>query len=185
MLALLCVMQSCTIDDNGNFHLTWLFWFLLIVFAFIIIFGAISSSKEQDKTNRRLKTQGLSSSDFKKTNATYVSGHQDINGNFPFVVYRKDNEYLRFYSRTSEISMPISKFKISIKNISIEDATSIESKVTVGRLLLVGVFAFAWKKKKKNELAFTTIEWNDGRFDHTTIFNFEGKDATQKANVLS
>jgi hypothetical protein len=39
-------------------------------------------------------------------------------------------------------------------------------------------------QKKKNELAFVVIDWNDGRFDHSTTFNIEGMDAMQKANIL-
>jgi hypothetical protein len=38
----------------------------------------------------------------------------------------------------------------TISNISIEDASSIDKKVTLGRVLLVGVFALAWRKSKKN-----------------------------------
>ena len=71
----------------------------------------------------------------------------------------------------------------NIKNITVEDASSIEKKITVGRLLLVGVFALAWRKKKTNELAFVVTEWNDGKFDHSTTFSFEGKEAMTKANT--
>ena len=39
------------------------------------------------------------------------------------------------------------------------------------------------EKKKKNEIAFVVINWNDGRFDHATTFSFDGKDAMQLANT--
>ena len=48
--------------------------------------------------------------------------------------------------------------------------------------MLTGVFAFAWKKKTKHELAYITIYWNDGKFDHETIFEFEGRNAMTRAN---
>lgn len=71
----------------------------------------------------------------------------------------------------------------AMKNILAEDQSTVEKRVTVERLLLNEDFAFSWKKKARNEEAFLTIEWNDGRFDHETIFEFEGKDAMQKANT--
>lgn len=180
-------MQSCSVDENGELHLTWLFWFLLIGFIVLTAYTIVSSNKEQKETNEKLKSEGISNEDFKKTDATYVGGHPDADNNISNIVYRKNDDELLFYSRLADFKMPEYAFKIpitQIKDIGIEDATSMESKVTVGRLFLVGIFAFAWKKKKKDELAFVTIDWNDGRFDHTTILNLEGKDAMQRANTL-
>jgi hypothetical protein len=57
-----------------------------------------------------------------------------------------------------------------------------EKRITLGRVLLVGIFALAWRKKKKNELAFVTIEWKE-KFENSTIFSFEGQEAMQKANT--
>ena len=71
-----------------------------------------------------------------------------------------------------------------IKNIYVEDSTTIQSRPTVVRFLAVGLLAFAWQKKKKNEQAYLGVEWNDGRFDHDTIFEYEGKGAMQKANTV-
>ena len=51
-------------------------------------------------------------------------------------------------------------------------------------MLLVGVFALAWKKKKKNEEAFLNINWTDGKYEHETLFQFEDKGAFQEANKV-
>ncbi len=72
---------------------------------------------------------------------------------------------------------------INIKNILVEDQSTVERRVTLGRMLLVGIFAFAWSKRQKNELAYLIFEWSDGRFEHETIFEFEGRDAMVKANT--
>lgn len=69
-----------------------------------------------------------------------------------------------------------------IKNILVENKSTVSRRVTVGRLLLVGVFAFAWKKKKTDNEYYVVVEWNDGRFDHETLFEFEGKGAQKDAN---
>ena len=50
-------------------------------------------------------------------------------------------------------------------------------------IFLVGIFALGWRKKKKNELAFLIIEWKKGKFENSTIFSFEGKEAFQNANT--
>ena len=181
------ILTSCSIDDNGEMHLTWLFWFLLIGFILMIVFAGVTGSKENEEVKKKLSEKGLNDADFIPTaGAVYVGGHPDMDQNFTDVHFMIRETDLAFYFKPP-FKYPAQKFSIPkavINAIEIEDATSIEKKLTVGRLILVGVFAFAWKKKKKNELAFVTINWNDGKFNHTTIFNLEGKDAMQRANTL-
>ena len=63
-----------------------------------------------------------------------------------------------------------------VLNVNVLDSSTIENKITLGRVLLVGVFALAWKKNKKKEMYFLEIEWNDGGFDHN-------KQNQQRANT--
>ena len=152
VLATMALLTSCSIDDNGDFHLTWLFWFLLIGFILLMIYSVKSTNKKQAETNAKLKSKGLRNDSFKKTESTYVGGHPEADKNISNIVYRIDGGILIFYSRVVDWEMPKHSFDIpidSIKDIQIEDATSMENKVTLGRMLLVVVFAFAWKKKKK------------------------------------
>lgn len=51
--------------------------------------------------------------------------------------------------------------RTDIINISVEDQTTIEKRVGFKRLLLVGIFALAWKKKDINPLSFLIIEYKD------------------------
>ena len=39
------------------------------------------------------------------------------------------------------------------------------------------------QNENKKELAYLTINWKQGKFNHDTYFEFEGKDAMQKANT--
>lgn len=71
----------------------------------------------------------------------------------------------------------------SIKDIVIEDASTIEKKVTLGRMLAVGLFAFALKKEVKTKLSYLTIKWNDGKFEHETIFEFKGEKSIENCNT--
>ena len=43
------VLSSCTVNDRGEFELTWLFWALLIGFVIFFIFGMIHDKKEAEK----------------------------------------------------------------------------------------------------------------------------------------
>jgi hypothetical protein len=74
-------------------------------------------------------------------------------------------------------------YKQAIKNVVFEDATTFGKRVSAGRVLLVGIFALAWRKKTKNESAYVIIDWTDERFEHSTSFLFEGKGSNTRANT--
>ncbi len=88
----------------------------------------------------------------------YMGGYAD---------HKKAKGILTFYQKQVEFSSPLStKFTIpnsSITNIVVEGKDEVNRRVTVGRLLLVGVFAFALKKKSKDQEAYLTLELNDGQ----------------------
>ncbi len=104
----------------------------------------------------------------------YITGHPSINNTQLVLIDPCENEF-KIYSDESENiggninflgSIPCK----NIKNIKIEDATTMEKRVTLTRMVAFGLFAFALKKNEKKEVAYLSIEWNDGRFDHETIF---------------
>ena len=176
-------LSSCRFDDAGNLSIAPWFWYALIIFVIVMITAAVAGSKNMRRVEESLKKRGLNFGDFKKC-GTYVGGHPSIDETVEGIAIRKNDKELRIYEFPNQMKMPIFKAEIPIENITdikVEDASSIEKKLTVGRLLLVGIFAFAWKKKKKNELAFVTIEWKE-KFEHNTVFSFEGKEAMQNAN---
>ena len=163
-------------------------WLIAIVLVVLLLGYAATKydEKKVGQANQQLEGQGLKLSDFKRYDkCTYAGGHPDGNDNFEYVAVLPREESVRFYSMPVANEIPRFMFEIkkdAIQGIELEDATTMENRVTLGRVFLVGVFALAWRKKKKNELAFVVVEWNDGRFGHATTFSFEGKDALQKAN---
>lgn len=187
VFALMTLVQSCSIDDEGEMHVSGGFWFFLLALFLIVVAAVKSGNKDRKIIEEKLNKDGRKDSDFISSgSATYVGGHPDMDQNFSDVHFLVENDNIKFYHKPA-LKYPVLKFSIEnarIQAINVEDATSIEKKLTVGRIFLVGIFAFAWKKKKKNELAFVTIEWNDGRFNHTTIFNFEGRDAMVRSNTF-
>jgi len=74
---------------------------------------------------------------------------------------------LTFYQNQTEFSALMST-KLSIpndlvKDILVEGKEEVSRRVTVTRLLLVGIFAFALKKKSKDQESYITIELTDGQ----------------------
>ena len=177
-------LYSCEFDDAGEPHLTNLFWIILVGFVFAVVAGIWQGESNLKKKNQGLKKMGLDPDQIYRV-GKYVGGHPDIDKVIELCfVYKKNVSLL--ICEPNYNSLPATKARIplaAIQNITIEDSSSIDKKVTLGRVLLIGVFALAWRKNKKEEHAFITIDWNDGKFDHSTIFSFEGKDAMQKANT--
>ena len=161
-----------------------MFWTIVIIALVIFVIAGITGKKKQKENNAKLTALGYSL-DAKINTGKYVAGHPDINDALPITsIFPKDNKLEIMLE--APMAMPIKKGEIEnnfIKNILAEDQSTVEKRVTVGRLLMTGIFAFAWKKNKKVELAYLTIEWNDGRFDHETIFEFEGIGSMQNANT--
>lgn len=161
-----------------------MFWTIVIIGLILFVILGITGSKKQEENNEKLKNLGYSLYT-KIDTGKYVGGHPYINDAIPkTIIFPKDG--ILEIMLDAPMALPIKKGNIQnsyIKNILAEDQSTVEKRVTVGRLLMTGIFAFAWKKKKKNELAYLTIEWNDGRFDHETIFEFEGVGSMQNANT--
>ena len=118
----------------------------------------------------------------------YTYGHPNIDKPlFPSYI-RVWNENIEIYG-LKNTKVPYIAGMIPMKNITnitIEDASTIERRVTAARLLMTGVFAFAIKKKKKDELAYLVIEWMDSMW-HKEIaqmatFEFSEKGAMERCN---
>ena len=161
-----------------------MFWTIVIIGLVLFVIMGISGSKKQKENDAKLVDLGYSL-ETKIETGKYVAGHPDINEAIQKTsIFPKDNKLVIMLE--APMAIPIKKGDIEnsfIKNILAEDQSTVEKRVTVGRLLMTGIFAFAWKKKKKTELAYLTIEWNDGKFDHETIFEFEGVGSMQNANT--
>ena len=163
---------------------------VLIVFVLLFVFVAIGSKKQKENESRvqdSLNALGIAPESilFK---CNYLSGHPDIDESKEGLSIVKTNDRVSLYFIPYGLITgdPVEHGSIqsdAINNIVVEDKTTIEKRVTVGRLLLTGVFALAWKKKKVDEAAYLVIEWKDGRFDHETVFEFAGKGSMQEANA--
>lgn len=161
-----------------------MFWIILIGLVVIVFVFVAKNEKETKESNKKLASSGYNFNQ-KVDSGKYISGHPDIDDPITSsIIVPKSSSLVIINDIASHSSRVQAEIANNfIKNVLVEDQTTIERRVTVGRLLLTGLFAFALKKKKKNELAYLVIEWNDGKFEHETIFEFEGKEAIQNANT--
>lgn len=172
-------------------------WTTIIIAIFVLFtIWQLTKVKEIEKTeaafNEALKTEGIDLST-KVWLGNYVGGHPEIDNSLTHVFSFKSKNNLKLYAKMYKNSADISTVYFShladipiekITNISIEDTSTIDKKVTLGRVLLVGVFALAWKKEKINKQAFLNIIWNDGKYMHETLFRFKDLGAFQEANKI-
>lgn len=160
--------------------------YLIVGIILLVLIGLVGSA-QKDKKEEILTKNGYKVSQ-RINSGRYVAGHPNLDKPLKLSTLIVKDQWLNIfeYPNGYDNEAPVHRAGIqlsAINNVLIEDETTVERKVTVGRLLLVGVFAFALKKKKVNELAYLTIQWKDNKFEHETYFEFEGKDAMQKANT--
>ena len=117
-----------------------------------------SFSKAQDDARKKaLDQKNQRGNKLDSISLEYMGGYGD---------YKKAPGILTFYEKQLEFKSPLStKFIIlngSISDVAIEGKDEANRRVTVTRLLLVGIFAFALKKKNKDKEAYLTLELIDG-----------------------
>lgn len=162
---------------------------ILLILFILTILGTDSQSevirkKQQDLLNYHKKNK-ITEGDYVKA-GKYIGGHPDIDNEIENVLLYKLEDKLIISTKLTQYDIPkkIASIPIdSIQSINAEDASTFERRLSVGRILLVGIFALAWKKKKKNEISFLTIDWRGGRFDNSTSFVFDGVNSGQQANT--
>lgn len=176
----------------------WTYIIVGIIILFIISLVRQANETTNSKKNKvkELADKHQLDDTNKLFSAKYLGGHPAIDNTSYLRVFEKDNQVVlvRFFreqvvddkvglydSYDYEIcgSIPFN----SIKDVAFENASTIESRITAGRMLLVGALAFAWKKKEKQESAYLIINWNDGRFSHEALFEFVGDGSIQSANT--
>lgn len=147
-------------------------YFFIGLFILIII-GAITSANSKTK---KLKENGFEMKNFKRSgkllNAVPITDkiYEDTS------VYFKEDKLIIFNSKNAlyDIIGEID-FK-NIINYSIEDKSTIQSRVGLKRLMVAGIFAFAMKKNTKIELSYIVIEWVADGFNNETVFEFQGNE---------
>jgi len=150
----------------------------IIVFVVLIILVALLFRKEKKIEDSQ---EQLSFKTTQKFPTQYISGHPEI----------KEAEYVYLVKEADEIkiierklyqeSLPYATLAIipynTITSVEVEDQSAMEKKFSLGRFMLIGVYAFAWLKKEPKETGYLVIKWKDVLGEHATIFKNEEKGA--------
>jgi hypothetical protein len=178
--------QGSASGHSGSGIISLLIMMAILIFIVYLIVRATNKRTARlrdnpiDNNQKRKSENSLGISKFIKS-GKYLSGHPSIiNPINNSQIACNETDLMLFNSRSWQ-PMGIIPLK-DITNISLEDASTIEKRVTATRLLTVGIFAFAAKKKKVTSLYYISIEWLSGKFKTETIFEFDGKDALINAN---
>ena len=165
------VLSSCTVNDRGEFELTWLFWALLIGFAIFFIFGMIHDKKEAEK--RGISVEELieeKKSDIKKRQMSsgfdvdYLGGYpkwpNPCKVNFSIdgssIVLQKGSESFRI--EKDEI-LAISNEKSGHRSVGKTAAGAIVGGVLTGGIGLIVGGALGARKQNTSEV-FVTYKYN-------------------------
>ncbi|MGV0927174.1 HIRAN domain-containing protein [Empedobacter sp. ULE_I145] len=163
--------------DFGPLDIPW--WVYLITIIVLFIFLGKDEQMKANAKNIKLAKSGIDASKF-FFGGKYLTGHHSINNPTESIQFYIDEEYLKIYNVNKQLIGSINLSKI--KNISLEDKTTIQSRVGLKRLLVVGIFAFALKKKEKLDLLYLIIEYDREGFTNEVVFEFEGKSLIKFAN---
>lgn len=115
----------------------------------------------------------------------YLTGHPEINEPTDKILFFIDGSNLNITTFKNDSFQIIGKININtIIDISLEDKSTLESRVTATRLLTLGIFAFALKKNEKFDLAYVTIKMKNNNFNDEMILEFSGKNSMTLANTF-
>ena len=149
---------------------------IFIAICIGIILLGISGMKKQ-KEAKKLQESKKQELGISKTfdAGKYITGHSKITTpNLDVQMYFKDD--IIFIIDNSPNLKELGQIPLKeVTNVSVEDASTVEKRITATRLLTIGIFAFAAKKNEKKEMYYLTINWKDGKFDQETIFEFNFK----------
>ena len=113
-----------------------------------------------------------------------VSIKLEYKGGHPALKKEKDCT-LKITNEDITISYGISQGKIdfsSITGMHYETAEQISRRVTATRLLTLGVFAFAFKKKKKDSEKYLTVEFTNNNYKTRENVQIESEETIKEKN---
>lgn len=134
--------------------------------------GLFSNIKEAYEQNEKKRSATL-------INAEYMGGydgHKKALGNLSFL--EQKIEFKVALNNHASFNIPIS----DVINIEIEGKDQVSRRVTVTRLIAIGIFAFALQKKREDKDGYITLELSGGQ---EVIFHIKNKSPTELRVTMS
>jgi hypothetical protein len=158
---------------------------LLILGVFSVFYFLLLSH-----LRRVLKKRNMRSNLIKKYNlldlGTLIHGHPDVDNNCEICLGSVDNNNLILNKAYKDNVINIAYIpKEAIANISVLDQTTFENTETwMRQSYIFKKYTIAFHNKIEHTLVYLIIKWNDGRFDHETVFAYSNSDAMNTANKV-
>jgi hypothetical protein len=160
---------------------------LILILLIMIMNQNVKKLEAEDKKNDKW----FADNGFPRRNgkyvASYISGHPKHSSREDDIIMLMRNgelcffkKFIRNYNATKPLffSIPVS----DIEEIEVLDKTTMERRVTMGRMLTVGLLAFAWQKQKVTHCSYMIVRWKYLEFEYETIFEHTGEYGIQDFN---
>lgn len=164
---------------------------LVILVVLVFLWVAASSANKQHLENDLKEEEWFKENGYETRvgppTSSFIGGHPQFTEPTLFTTMLAHNKSIHVfkYDRLLNKALQPLLFEIplaDIEDIEILDQTTMERRITVGRMLMVGVFAFAWKKKKINTCIYLNLVWNYKGIKYETIFENTEPNAIEAFN---
>ena len=161
----------------------WLY-IIIIIFLGFLWFG-ISSLESEESIERKKRESNTGHIDkiFEIVNLNYIAGfnnHLNYENSVCAITDTKFVFMMEFGDVFGEIP------RNSINEIIVEDKSMVAQRLTVTRLLTLGIFSLAAPKKKKHEEYCVIIHWEDSDLEiQNVVFEFSGFACRSRATDFS
>lgn len=141
---------------------------LSIIIVVIVMYFLLSLTKESDESIRNREQFQYEIDNNPLFHVKYLTGHRDIN-EVGYYTLDITNQKLCLCSKENLVTTIAAK---SITAIEVVDKSTISERVTVGRVLLLGVWALWAKKQEHKRMYYLIIVWQESQLTHNTIFEY-------------
>mgnify|MGYP006416361141 FL=1 len=148
------------------------YYYVYVVIGLIVLMWiGISSLEKQERKKRESKTRHFDKI-FEMVNLNYIAGFNN-HLNYEEVVCAVTDTKFVFMKKFGDVFGEIPRN--SINEIIVEDKSLVSQRLTVTRLLTLGIFSLAAPKKKKHEEYCVIIDWEDSEYEiQNVVFEFSG-----------
>ena len=148
---------------------------LIVIFLIIAVVWGINIAKKSDKRDKEIGA--IDDCQIGK----YIAGLPTADEPAPDVDCAITKNHFVFFAETNKELGKIPRN--SITQIIVDDKTKIAQRLTVTRMLALGIFSLAAPKKKTYVEFCLVIDWQDNRgIRQNTIFEFTGDEASKNVN---
>jgi len=148
---------------------------IVFISIIIVIISVIEKKEKSEEERKKIRELG---SEKNYLFGKYLYGFKENQSKELIRCVETDTDFVFIEGGTELGRIPAN----SIKKIWVEDRSRITSRFTATRIVTLGIFALAAKKKETTPSYYITVEWETGNMSNNTIFEFSSLEAVNSAN---